>query len=222
MLYLTIWRPEREKWQIGHEPSDKRLNIQLRLDFSSPPTGEARQAGREDIELPSAVNEPERPADTNRIMEEVEEVCERGNLKEALRQVKGNKELAELLEQHHSVCRCEHFSVGEGSPGPVGDDEPLHRIVASPRDYDPDSGTIRAAPFEKVFANGLSVWQAKGPDCDVSILLEESLRRGASEPPKHIHAICEALAGNIRRLQSSDERRLFCILRLIEVSVENP
>jgi hypothetical protein len=27
--------------------SDKRLNIQLRLDFSSTPTGEARQAGRE-------------------------------------------------------------------------------------------------------------------------------------------------------------------------------
>jgi hypothetical protein len=26
------------------------LNIQLRLDFSSAPTGEARQAGREDIE----------------------------------------------------------------------------------------------------------------------------------------------------------------------------
>jgi RNA-directed DNA polymerase len=31
--------------------SDKRLNIQLRLDFSSAPTGEARQAGVEDIEL---------------------------------------------------------------------------------------------------------------------------------------------------------------------------
>jgi hypothetical protein len=29
--------------------SDERL-IQLRLDFSSAPTGEARQAGREDIE----------------------------------------------------------------------------------------------------------------------------------------------------------------------------
>ena len=49
--------------------SDKRLNIQLRLDFSSMPTGEARQAGREDIESPSAVNESERPADTSRIME---------------------------------------------------------------------------------------------------------------------------------------------------------
>ena len=38
--------------------SDKRLNIQLRLDFSSTPTGEARQAGREDIESLSAVMNP--------------------------------------------------------------------------------------------------------------------------------------------------------------------
>ena len=67
--------------------SDKRL-IQLRLDFSSAPTGEARQAGREDIESLSVVNEPEHPANTSRIMEEV---CERANLKEALRQVRGNK-----------------------------------------------------------------------------------------------------------------------------------
>src|ERR1700759_447428 len=68
--------------------SDKRLKIQVRLDFSSAPTGEARQAGREDIESLSGVNESERPANTSRIMEEV---CERANLKEALRQVKGNK-----------------------------------------------------------------------------------------------------------------------------------
>jgi hypothetical protein len=44
--------------------SDKRLNIQLRLDFSSAPTGEARQAGREDTESLSAVHEAERPANT--------------------------------------------------------------------------------------------------------------------------------------------------------------
>src|SRR5713226_927199 len=53
---------------------DKRLNIQLRLDVSSVPTGEARQAGREDIESPSVVSEPERPANTSRTMEEE---CER-------------------------------------------------------------------------------------------------------------------------------------------------
>src|SRR6202043_1238854 len=56
---------------------DNRLNLQLRLDFSSAPTGEARQAGREDIESPSAVSEPERPANTRRTMEDV---CERANL----------------------------------------------------------------------------------------------------------------------------------------------
>ena len=43
---------------------DNRLNLQLRLDFSSAPTGEARQAGQEDIESLSAVHEPERPANT--------------------------------------------------------------------------------------------------------------------------------------------------------------
>src|SRR5215216_2978200 len=68
--------------------SDKRLKFQLRLDFPSAPTGEARQAGREDIESLSVANEPERPANTSRIMEEI---CERANLKEALRQVRGNK-----------------------------------------------------------------------------------------------------------------------------------
>src|SRR6267378_4387781 len=88
--------------------SDKRLNIQLRLDFSSAPTGEARQALREDIESLSVVYEPERPANTSRIMEEV---CERANLKEALRQVRSNKgsagidrmtvdQLGDYLKQH--------------------------------------------------------------------------------------------------------------------------
>ena len=56
--------------------SEMRLKIQLRLDFSSAPTGEARQAGREDVESLLVVHEPERPANTSRTMEEV---CERSN-----------------------------------------------------------------------------------------------------------------------------------------------
>jgi RNA-directed DNA polymerase len=93
--------------------SDKRLKFQLRLDFSSAPTGEARQVGREDIESLSAVNEPERPASTSRTMEEI---CERTNLKEALRQVRGNKgsagidgmtvdQLGDYLKQHWPAIR---------------------------------------------------------------------------------------------------------------------
>src|SRR5271155_5721407 len=106
--------------------SDKRLNIQLRLDFSSMPTGEARQARREDIESFSAVNEPERPANTSRIMEEV---CERANLKEALRQVRGNKgsagvdrmtvdQLGDYLKQHWPDIR-EQLLNGTYKPNPV-------------------------------------------------------------------------------------------------------
>ena len=51
-----------------HLEGDKRLNLQLRLDFSSAPTGEARQALREDIESLPVVHEPERPVNTSRII----------------------------------------------------------------------------------------------------------------------------------------------------------
>jgi RNA-directed DNA polymerase len=116
--------------------SDKRLNIQLRLDFSSAPTGEARQAGREDIESHSVVNEPERPANTSRIMEEV---CERTNLKEALRQVRGAgvdrmtvDQLGDYLKQHWPAIR-EQLLNGTYEPKPV-------RRVEIPK---PDGGGVR-------------------------------------------------------------------------------
>src|SRR2546429_1030190 len=105
---------------------DNRMNLQLRLDFSSAPTGEARQAGREDIESPSAVSEPERPANTPRTMEDV---CERANLKKALRQVRSNKgsagvdgmtvdQLGDYLKQHWPVIR-EQLLNGTYEPKPV-------------------------------------------------------------------------------------------------------
>jgi RNA-directed DNA polymerase len=67
---------------------DKQQNAQTQLDFSSAPAGEAREAGREETESPGAMNEPENPASTNRLMEAV---CERENLKAALQRVKANK-----------------------------------------------------------------------------------------------------------------------------------
>ena len=119
---------------------DKRLKFQLGLDFSSAPMGEARQAGKEDIESPSVVNEPERPANTSRT---VEEVCERGNLKAALRQVKANKgsagidgmtvdQLSEHLKQHWPTIR-EQLLNGTYEPKPV-------RRVEIPK---PDGGGMR-------------------------------------------------------------------------------
>src|SRR5258708_24569139 len=69
----------------------KRQNIQKKLDFSSEQTGEARQAGREETESRQTMHETESPANTIRLMEEV---CERENLLEALRRVKGKKRSA--------------------------------------------------------------------------------------------------------------------------------
>ena len=68
--------------------SDKQQNIQMELNFSSTPAGEAREAGREETESLSTANDPESPASTNRLMEEV---CERENLKAAVQRVKANK-----------------------------------------------------------------------------------------------------------------------------------
>ena len=101
-------------------------NIQIELDFSSTPAGEAREAGREETESLSTVNDPESPASTNRLMEEV---CERENLKEALRRVKANKGSAgvdgmtvggitDYLKQHWPAIR-EQLLNGTYEPKPV-------------------------------------------------------------------------------------------------------
>jgi RNA-directed DNA polymerase len=106
--------------------SEKQQNIQTELNFSSTPAGEACEAGRKETESLSTVNDPESPASTNRLMEEV---CERENLKEALRRVKANKGSAgvdgitvggitDYLKQHWPAIR-EQLLNGTYEPRPV-------------------------------------------------------------------------------------------------------
>jgi RNA-directed DNA polymerase len=105
---------------------DKQQNIQMQLDFSPAPTGETRKTGGEETESAGVTNGTERPANTNRLMEEV---CERGNLKEALRQVKANKGspgvdgmtvvgITDYLKQHWPTIR-EQLLNGTYEPKPV-------------------------------------------------------------------------------------------------------
>ena len=105
---------------------DRQQNIQLELDFISAPTGEARTAGREETESSGATNGTENPASTNRLMEEV---CERENLKEALRRVKANQGsagvdgmtvggISDYLKQHWPAIR-EQLLSGTYEPKPV-------------------------------------------------------------------------------------------------------
>src|SRR5580704_10774236 len=106
--------------------SETQQNIQTELNFSSTSAGEARDAGREETESLSTANDPESPARTNRLMEEV---CERENLKEALRRVKANKGsagvdgitvsgISDYLKQHWPAIR-EHLLNGTYEPKPV-------------------------------------------------------------------------------------------------------
>jgi RNA-directed DNA polymerase len=101
-------------------------NIQNELNFSSTPAGEACEAGRKETESFPAMNDPESPASTNRLMEEV---CERENLNEALRRVKANKGsagvdrmtvdgIADYLKQHWPAIRDQLLS-GTYKPKPV-------------------------------------------------------------------------------------------------------
>ncbi len=106
--------------------NDELQNVQMELDFHSEPKGEARQAGREETESLPAMHEPESPAKTNRLMEEI---CERDNLKEALRRVKSNQgspgidgmtvaALTDYLKQHWPTIR-EQLLNGTYEPQPV-------------------------------------------------------------------------------------------------------
>jgi RNA-directed DNA polymerase len=118
--------------------SDKRQSAQSELDFS--PRGEARKVGRQEVESLPAMGEPESPANTCRIMEEV---CERDNLREAFQRVKSNKgsagvdgmtvdDLSAYLKEHWPVIR-EQLLSGTYEPKPV-------RRVEIPK---PDGGGVR-------------------------------------------------------------------------------
>src|SRR5262250_252875 len=105
---------------------DKQRNIQMELDFSSALTGAARGVAGEETESSLLANGTESPARTNRLMEEV---CERENLKQALRQVKANKGsagvdgmtiggISDYLKQHWPAIR-EQLLNGTYEPKPV-------------------------------------------------------------------------------------------------------
>jgi RNA-directed DNA polymerase len=105
---------------------DTQPNSQPRLDCSPALTGEAREAGRAETESSGATSGLESPARTDRLMEEV---CERDNLKEALRRVKANKgsagvdgmtigAITDYLKQHWPAIR-EQLLNGTYEPKPV-------------------------------------------------------------------------------------------------------
>src|ERR1700704_152017 len=106
--------------------SGERQNVRPQPDLKSQSTGEARRSGNEATESLRAASDPESPAGTHRLMEEV---CERENLKAALQRVKDNKgspgidgmtggEIAGYLKQHWPAIRDQLLN-GTYKPKPV-------------------------------------------------------------------------------------------------------
>jgi RNA-directed DNA polymerase len=104
--------------------SDKRQNTAKDGGSSPAGAGEARDQRQREIESLMAFNEDESPANTDRIMEEI---CDWGNLKEAMRQVKTNKGSAgidgmrvdELPDYSDLLVIREQLLSGSYKPQPV-------------------------------------------------------------------------------------------------------
>jgi RNA-directed DNA polymerase len=105
---------------------DKRQKIQLELAFPGEGRGEAPRASGEGTESSTAKRETESPAKEEQLMEEV---CGRGNCKQALKRVKANKgapggdgmtvdELPGYLKRHWPAIR-EQLLSGAYKPQPV-------------------------------------------------------------------------------------------------------
>jgi RNA-directed DNA polymerase len=103
---------------------DRRQNIQGALDFSSANRGEVCGTGREETESLQTAHEPQSPASTDRMMEEI---CEWENLKEAIRQVKANKgsagvdglSVSQLPDYQQLLAIREQLLKGTYEPKPV-------------------------------------------------------------------------------------------------------
>jgi len=104
----------------------KRQNHQLELAFMAEGRGEPPTAACEGTELPAAKHDTESPASTEHLMEEV---CQRANLKDALRRVRQNKgspgvdgmtvdELSDHLRSHWPMIRTQLLG-GTYQPQPV-------------------------------------------------------------------------------------------------------
>ena len=102
--------------------------------------------------------------------------------------------LAEQIEAIAPDRQCELFSVGDGTPGPVGD-ETLLRIIVSPADYDPISDTVLRKPFEKCAATGVSVVRGLAADGELVELCQERLGAAAG---KGLHLVLSGSSAAIR------------------------
>jgi len=114
------------------------------------------------------------------------------------------KNLAAVAEQQFPNCHCEQFSVGEGSPSRVHDDEILYRMLTDPIDLDQDTGQIAREAFAQAYKDGLSIVRERATDAEMEAVVREVLSVKPNKERRTIRAIFE-----FRCLTIRDERCVF-------------
>ena len=108
-------------------------------------------------------------------------------------------------------CACEQCKVGVESPGPVGSDEQIYRLIVSPASVDWNANKIIADSFRDAALNGLSVFRECASDADVEALVVDRLTRKADKPIKTVQALIKIGVQAIRDQVSAEvDGRLFC------------
>jgi hypothetical protein len=110
-----------------------------------------------------------------------------------------DKEIAEKVHAAcASVCGCEAFSLGDGSPGPVEDPENLHLVISDPQSLLPDL-TLNPASLVQIDYAGLSVLRDRAADGEFELTISELKARSASTgKERFFHGVCTFTASTIR------------------------
>lgn len=105
------------------------------------------------------------------------------------------------LDQLLPDCQCEVCSIGQGSPGPVTDDEKLFRFVVQPTDIDPETNVVFQTPFQKAAENGLSVFRGSATDSDIAALVTDRLTIKKGRPRPVVLGLFVVVTKSVRMLK---------------------
>jgi hypothetical protein len=116
-----------------------------------------------------------------------------------------------LIDEAFPLCACECCSIGQGSPGKVGDCEEIYRFFVSPSDVDERTKQILATPFEKAAENGLSVFRGCASDEDIKNLVRDRLAVKPGQRFRTVLGLLKAEVQEVRTIQGGIGGRAFCV-----------
>lgn len=96
-----------------------------------------------------------------------------------------------------NVCGCENYSMADGSPGIVADQETLHLIISDPTDI--QDGRLSPSSLIRVDTSGVSVLRENAANSEFELTLRELRERSAAaNKPRSFLGVCLFSAHTVR------------------------